>query len=365
MTEQASREQSGQEKQLSAEELEFRQQWRLLIDRLGGQRRAAKAMYWSKSTVSRDWTGETLPTSNRLWELANRLDLTADARTELETLFQRAREARQARRENGSGAPPQPPVLPPTAPARAPTQQPRWRRPRRRWIIAAAAGVVVVATAVTAGVFALSPGKSPGTESSAGGVQRNFPGQPIKTVSVPVGSLATLQRKQFPQSKITKTMTGYEFRNALNPELCLTAGDTGPLAGQNRDPVALAPCKLAANQVWIPLDWDIKHNWYAHLVSAKYQTMCLDSEKNDGATSPGQPIMLYTCHYKTGNQAWDILDWYQSVTLRHRSYPLCISNTVRPNTVSHCIDADKPSGPDASAPIRLWNQQAAAGQFWS
>lgn len=370
MTEQTRREQPRQqwrEEQLSGEELEFRRHWRLMIDRLGGQKQAAETMEWSTSTVSRDCQGITLPSSNRLRELSNYLELTADARTELEVLLRRAREAQQARRENGSGLPEEALAPPPKAPSAKLARQRGGRHPHRRRIIAAAAGVVVAAAAVTVGVFASSSGKSPGTTSStvSVGVQGTYKGQGIKPVPVQVGSLATLLRKQFHQSKTAKTMTGYEFRNALNPALCLTTADTGPLAGRNTDPVDLASCKLAANQIWIPLDWDINRNSYAHLVSAKYQTMCLDSEKIGDATSPGNPIRLFTCHYQTGNEAWDFAHWYQSVALGHQAYPLCLSNTVRPNTIRHCIDADKRPGPDVSAPVRLWTQQAAAGQFWS
>jgi hypothetical protein len=189
-------------------------------------------------------------------------------------------------------------------------------------------------------------------------VQGSYPGQGAKAVSVPVGSLATLLRTQFHQSKIAKAENGYEFRNALNPSLCLTAADTGPLAGQKGDPVELAACRLAANQIWIPIDWDINGNSYAHLVSGRYQTMCLDSEKIGTTTSPGNPIMLFTCRYPAGNQGWAFEDWYQNVAPGRQSYPLCLSNSVQ-----HCIDADKHSG--LTPGIRLWNQQAIAGQFWS
>jgi hypothetical protein len=109
-------------------------------------------------------------------------------------------------------------------------------------------------------------------------------------------------------------MTGYELRNAANPSLCLTVADTGPSAGQLREPAEVAACKLTANQIWIPEEWETEGKSYAHLVSDKYQTMCLNSRKSNGApTGPGDVIMLYRCYYPAGNEAWAVQAWYQSV----------------------------------------------------
>lgn len=213
MTDQTSREQPRQqwrEEQLSGEELEFRRHWRLMIDRLGGQKQAAETMDWSTSTVSRDCQGITLPSSNRLRELSNYLKLTADARTELEVLLRRAREAQQARRGNGSAWPDEAPAPPPDAPSRESARQSEDRRPHRRWIITAAAGVVVVAAAVTVGALVLSPGQSPQTvsptASASVGAQGHYQGKGVKAVPVPVGSLTPLLRTEFQQGKKTKSL---------------------------------------------------------------------------------------------------------------------------------------------------------------
>jgi hypothetical protein len=227
-----------------------------------------------------------------------------------------------------------------------------------------ATAAVVVVAAVTVGVLVLSPGKSPraatSTVSAGAGVQGIYRGHGAKPVSIPMGSLTLSLRAQFHQgkTKIAKAVTGYEFRSALNPLLCLSAVDTGSLAGQRRDPVEIAACKHTANQVWIPVQWDINGQSYTHLVSDKYQTMCLNADKISGTASPGNAIMLWDCYYPAGNEAWTFGAWYKSVAPGRQSYPLCLSNSVH-----HCIDADR--RPDVAAPVRLWTQQATAGQFWS
>ena len=84
----------------SAPEVEFSLRWRPLIDRVGGgggQVRAAKHLNWAKSTVSRDYTGDTLPTDERLYQLCSALQLPVDEQLKLATLLSHARTARKAR----------------------------------------------------------------------------------------------------------------------------------------------------------------------------------------------------------------------------------------------------------------------------
>jgi hypothetical protein len=367
VTDQTSREQprqQWQEEQLSREELEFRRHWRLMIDRLGGQKQAAETMDWSTSTVSRDCQGITLPSSNRLRELSNYLELTTDARTELEVLLRRAREAQQIRRRDETASPQEASLPLADASSGELARQLGGRRPHRRWVIAVAIAVSVVVAAVIAGVFVVSPGKnlpaaSPAMSTNAG-VQRSYLGKGAKPVSIPMSSLTPSLRATFDQgrTKTAKAVTGYEFRNALNPSLCLTAADTGALAGQDKDPVEIAACRPAANQIWIPEQWDINGQSYTHLVSDKYQAKCLNAQKIGGTTGPGNAIFLYRCYYPAGNEAWAFETWYQNVAPGHQSYPLCLSNADR-----YCIDTDK--RPGVSASVHLWTHQAIAGQFWS
>lgn len=337
-----------------------------MIDRLGGQKQAAATMDWTTSTVSRDCQGLTLPTNDRLRELSNFLQLKADARTELEVLLGRAREARQARRRTETVSPPSegtsPAGPPPSFPAfPEPARQPGGRRPRRWWIFAAAATAVVVVAGVIVGVLVSSPdsGQHPTTVSTPG-IKGSFPGHGVKTVQIPVASLITSLANDFRQganTKNAKTVTGFEFRNARNPALCLTADGTGSLAGQNRDSLETDACTLAANQIWIPEQWEINGQSYTHLVSDKYQNLCLNGKKTNGDTGAGNQVQLWACYYPAGNESWKFQDWYQNVAPGHQSYPLFLSNK------SLCVDAD--THLDVPPGIRLWNQEASAGQFWS
>src|SRR5260370_28887090 len=88
---QARKQWSGE--QLSRHEFEFLQRWRELIDRVGGdggQKRVARRLKWSTSTVSRDYAGITLPSDERLEELSDYLRLARGQRIELAGQLQRA-----------------------------------------------------------------------------------------------------------------------------------------------------------------------------------------------------------------------------------------------------------------------------------
>lgn len=343
--------------ELSHRELEFLRRWRLLIDRLGGQKQAAEKMDWTTSTVSRDCSGQTLPTNERLRELCNFLRLAGDERAELEILLRHARDARRDRRKAPGETPPPPPDS--SSPESA--GQPENRNPRRRWVFAGSAAVVVVVAVVLVGVFVWPGGKSPHARLSAtsSGVKGSYPGYGLKAVSIPMSSLIPALAYQLHQgfTKNARTVTGYEFRNVQNPGFCLTAADTGPFAGQDKGPVEIDACKATANQIWIPRDWDTYEQSYTHLVSAKYQTMCLNAQKTGGHPVSGNRVMLWTC-YPAGNESWKFAVWYQTAKSRHHSYPICL------NEYSLCIDtASERSVP--GDPVRLMTRSAVAGQFWS
>lgn len=224
----------------------------------------------------------------------------------------------------------------------------------------AGAVIVVVVLGFIVGMV-VSPGghaSSPviGTQEN---VQGRYPGEGVKTVSIPVGSLTSSLARDFrkERTKNAKTVDGYEFRSALNPSLCLTAVDTGPLAGQDWDTVQVAACKLTANQIWIPEQWEIEGQPYTHLVSDQYQTMCLSGQKTAGDTRSGNLVFLLRCAYPAGNQAWAFQTWYQNVAPGHQSFPIFVSNKQ-----SLCLDTD-PRHPGNG--VQLWDQYAIAGQFWS
>src|SRR6266436_3965569 len=187
--------------QLSRHEFEFLQRWRELIDRVGGdggQKRVARRLKWSTSTVSRDYAGITLPSDERLEELSDYLRLARGQRIELAVQLQRASDARQARRKTNSAPSAQASTLVPdpeestpaqgtaatmvqakaaphheetSSPGKEPAQPARSRRPRGPWMAVAAVAVA----AVTAGVLVWRP--RDGTQAGVLGI---YPGDGLK-----------------------------------------------------------------------------------------------------------------------------------------------------------------------------------------
>lgn len=359
VTDQTSGEQPSRQRQieqLSSQELEFLQRWRLLIDRLGGQARASETMGWTTSTVSRDYTGLTLPSDDRLREIFNYFKLPNDERTELKILLRQARGARKLRLKNGSGSPDSASSAPQSDPAPGPDPALRTDSAHRRWIIAASiATVVVVVVVVVAGMLALSPGQS---KSAQSGVQGTYPGGVVKTVSIPMKSLTPSLVTDFRKGRTAQfaSVTGFEFRNAQDPALCLTAADTGPSAGRNRGQVKVAACQATPNQIWIPEQWEINGSAFTHLVSARYQKECLNVRKTGGAMRDGNATMLWTC-YKANNESWDFGDWYRNVRSGQRSYPMLM------HTDRFCLDVSDTYGTSDEVDIRV--QRVTPNQFWS
>ena len=351
--------------QPSPPELEFVRRWRPMIDRVGGdggQARAAKHLNWTTSMVSRDYKGDTLPTEERLFQLGNALQLPHREMLDLASLLRRARAARRDRlRTFRANLPGPPTAFEPTATSK-PTYRPRaWFRGRRG--LAAVLSVAAVA-AVVAVVLVLAPSGSsaPAKPAAHGqtpsGVLGSFPGMTMESVRIPVRSLTPALAVQFRQGRTAHatTVTGFVFRNHETVGLCLTVPDTGAEAGQNRDPIVVSTCRGAPNQVWIPLQWEVKGFRFTHLVSDRYQSMCLNAN-NLGGLNSGHIVQLWDC-YPAGNEAWDFGDWHAAVSAGTRSYPLFARNGRL------CLDADKWDLRDGTS-VRIWTQYPAANQFWS
>jgi hypothetical protein len=353
----------------SGPELEFLRRWRPLIDRVGGdggQARAAKHMNWTTSTVSRDYKGNTLPTDERLHQLCSALQLSPNETLDLALLLRRARSARRSRGRESA-------PLTATAPATSSPGTGRLRdrlRGRRGQAAAGASAVGVmglaVVIAVAFGLFgsgaagAGKPMTQTKTPGSAGPTAKGaFSGLALEAVTIPVRSLSPVLAGAFRQGARTahdSTITGFVFRNRGDTGLCLGAADTGPTAGQNHDPVLVSACRRAANEIWIPEQWETMGFTFTHLVNDQYQTMCLNAD-NLGGLSNGHIVQLWDC-YPAGNEMWDFGDWHQAVSTRAESYPLF----ARSGRL--CLDADK-YDLRVGTPVRVWTQYAAANQFWS
>jgi Ricin-type beta-trefoil lectin domain len=374
----------------SGPELEFLRRWRPLIDRVGGdggQARAAKHMNWTTSTVSRDYKGNTLPTDERLHQLCSALQLSPNETLDLALLLRRARSARRSRgRESAQLTATAPPTSSPGAGPEADTGQPRYQpghvAPRRwdglrdrllgrRGRVAAGAGAVgvvglAVVIAVAFGLFGsgaagagkpVAQTKTPGSADPT--AQGAFSGLALEAVTIPVRSLSPTLAGAFRQGVRTahdSTITGFVFRNRGDTGLCLSAADTGPTAGQNHDPVLVSACRRAANEIWIPEQWETNGFTFTHLVNDQYQTMCLNADKL-GGLSNGHIVQLWDC-YPAGNEMWDFGDWHRAVSTRTESYPLF----ARSGRL--CLDADK-YDLRVGTPVRVWTQYVAANQFWS
>jgi hypothetical protein len=366
-------------RELSEPEQRFNRRWRELIDRAGGQSRVVNRVGWSSSTVSRDYLGQKLPTEKRLRQLCTFLGLKPAEQEELLELLEEARAASQAyRRGDGLG------TLVDKAPAgndamaapqmaaqdeSLPGQVTRIRtRSLGRWqlvtLACTAAAVAVLGVLFIILVVVRHPGRGTGTVSQEPGVpvaKGSYPGLDIKAIPIRDRSLAPGIGAAFLHGSANRAagVDGYVFRNMKNPSLCLTADDTGPDAGQNRDRVDIETCDYAPNQVWIPQQWEATRGRFTQLVSFRYQSKCLNAQYIGGLAN-GHKTMLWNC-YKSPNEYWDFGDWYQSVKDRGRAYPIFVQSAP------FCLDADKfdfGTGGD-DAPVNIWDQYPTANQFWS
>jgi hypothetical protein len=218
-------------------------------------------------------------------------------------------------------------------------------------------GAVVV---VTAAVLVWHPwgGAQAGVPGARVDVRGTYPGEGLQAVAIPVKSLPPSLAAAFRQGRTAGALTvmGYEFRNAEDNSLCLTAVNTGPMAGKNHDRVEIAKCGLTANQIWIPEQWEINGTTFTRLVSDEYQSMCLNAS-NVGGLSNGHRVQLWNC-YPANNESWDFGDWYRNVKPGVHSYPICL------HTDRLCLDADKFDFRDGDR-VNIWTQYPTATQFWS
>ncbi len=361
----------------SGPELEFLQRWRPLIDRVGGdggQARAAKHMNWTTSTVSRDYKGATLPTDERLLQLCSALQLSPNETLALARLLRQARSARRDRTRNHGarndgaqdhGVQDHGGRLAAEAggPGHAVARRADWLRGRRGRVVAAV--VAVAAVAVIAAAFGLSgSGGAPPVKSTiqtkvpadpAPTAKGTFPGLALDAVPIPVASLSPSLARAFRQAH-DATATGFVFRNGGNTGLCLTAVNSGPKAGKNHDPVLVTDCSHAADEIWIPEQWETSGSHFTHLVNDQYQSMCLNAD-NLGGLHDGHIVQLWNC-YHADNESWDFGDWHTTVRAGGTSYPLFVQSRRL------CLDADK-YDLRVGTPVRIWDQYTAANQFWS
>ena len=236
-----------------------------------------------------------------------------------------------------------------------------WFR-RHRGLAAVLSVAAVAAVVAVVLVLALPGSPAPAKPAAHGqtpsGVLGSFPGMTMESVRIPVRSLTPALAAQFRQGRTVHAtaVTGFVFRNHETAGLCLTAPDTGAEAGQNRDPIVVSTCRGTPNQVWIPLQWEVNGFRFTHLVSDRYQSMCLNAN-NLGGLSNGHIVQLWDC-YPAGNEAWDFGDWHVAVSAGTRSYPLFARNGRL------CLDADKWDLRDGTS-VGIWTQYPAPNQFWS
>jgi hypothetical protein len=361
----------------------FNRRWRELVDRAGGQSRVVNRLGWSSSTASRDYRGKTLPTDERARQLCRFLSVGSAGQNELLRLLEQARPTYETRRRlPGPGtaadvAAPRDRVAGmaigsvPEAAALDESPMPDqasggWTRSRGRGRLVAqtsAALAVVVIAAVVLTVLR-QQGHAPSEMSNASDVpiaRGRYPGLEVKAIPIKGGlltsSVATALRHGRTAGKAG--IDGYAFRNMKNPGLCLTAVDTGPAAGENRDRVDIEACDYAPNQVWIPEQWEASGNSFTQLVSFRYQSKCLNAQYIGGLAN-GHKTMLWNC-YQSPNEYWDFGDWYENVKSRGQAYPIFVQ------WASLCLDADKFDfgNGGGGAPVNIWDQYPTANQFWS
>jgi hypothetical protein len=234
----------------------------------------------------------------------------------------------------------------------------RGRRGRAAVLSVTAVAAVVAVVLVLTLSGSPAPAKLAAHGQTPSGVLGSFPGMTMESVRIPVRSLTPALAAQFRQGRTAHatTVTGFVLRNHGAIGLCLTAPDTGAEAGHNRDPIMVSTCRGAPNQVWIPLQWEVKGFRFTHLVSDRYQSMCLNAN-NKGGLNNGHIVELWDC-YPAGNEAWDFGDWHAAVSVGTRSYPLFARNGRL------CLDADRWDLRDGTS-VRIWTQYPAANQFWS
>jgi hypothetical protein len=82
--------------------------------------------------------------------------------------------------------------------------------------------------------------------------------------------------------------------------LCLTEADSGP-DFVNGTPVVLAPCP-PAGQIVAAQSWAPRNSSNPLTLANLSHKACLDLENGD--TSDGVPMQMWTCNFSTSNQRW-------------------------------------------------------------
>jgi hypothetical protein len=209
--------------------------------------------------------------------------------------------------------------------------------------------VIGLALIVPAGISRLLPGSAgPGT----------FPGLGPEAVSIRLTSLPPTLAAAFSKGRTAghTSITGFEFRNTMNANLCLSAPNTGSAAGRNGDPVTVENCKLTSNEIWIPEQWEIDGSKFTKLISYQHPSMCLNANSIGGLHN-GDIAQLWDC-YPADNESWNFGEWYNNVKSGIYSYPIFVKSGRL------CLDADK-YDLRAGVPVRIWTHYSTANQFWS
>jgi hypothetical protein len=189
------------------------------------------------------------------------------------------------------------------------------------------------------------------------------PGLPLATFRVPVAVLKRPLTEIFSHSRMAsaRTVTGFEFRNSAISNVCLTAKNTGPKAGKNKDLIGISVCQHTPNQIWIPVQWETDGSKFTWLASYQYPSMCLNADSINGF-SRGHRTQLWNCYPFPGHPAesesWDFGDWYGNVKSGAKPYPIFLGPGI------FCLDADK-YGPGVGDAVNIWNQYTITNQYWS
>jgi hypothetical protein len=253
----------------------------------------------------------------------------------------------------------------------------RWNAAARRWsrsrstarrtiavgVAAAIAALVLIASQLVRSWHGVEHGSLSGLTASRPSVTPlATPGLPLETFRVPVTALKPPLTEIFSHSRMASaaTVTGFEFRNSAINNLCLTAMNTGPTAGENKDPVDVSACRRTPNQVWIPVQWEADGSKFTWLANYQFPSMCLNADSINGFRN-GHRTQLWNCYrldHPAESESWDFGDWYDNVKSGAKSYPIFLGSGV------FCLDADKFNLRDGNA-VNIWNQYTTANQYWS
>jgi hypothetical protein len=113
-------------------------------------------------------------------------------------------------------------------------------------------------------------------------------------------------------------------------------------------------CRQAADQIWIPEQWETQGSRFTHLVNDQYQTKCLNAAR---PVRNGRVVQLWDC-YPAQEELWDFGDWHRAVGAGGVSYPLLAWSSPQ------CLDADKYDFREGTR-VHVWTQYATRNQFWS